>query len=142
MKKLINFFWKPEKQTVLGFTIWSYIIFAPALLLFIILPGNFVLGILILFFMLKSVIMIRAAATITIEKEKLEKCSGSSSVTKIAYANLLFCVIAIVFFYLEIGGTRALLIGILIAFIALPNFIVAIITIKRCQKEQGQVDIT
>ena len=124
-----------------GFKYGSFIILAPALLLGFILPSYFVLCLLLLFFVLKAIVTLRAAAINAIEIKKLEKYSGDDSLAKRAY--VIFSVIIAIFiigitcFYFITGGMLGLVLTILIAIIALPGFFEEIIIIKRCRNETG-----
>lgn len=139
MKKLITYFWNPDKKTVQGFNYGTYIIIAPALLLNFVIPGPLVIGALVVFFTLKMVVSLRSAKTHDIDSEKIEKYSGGNSVAK--RATLLFyiaiCIFssAIIVFFLTTGGVLGHLLSIIIATISLPGFIEELVIIKRCQSE-------
>ena len=137
MKKMINFFWNPDKKTVQGFKYGAYISLAPVLLLCFILPGAMILGILFVFFILRSIVSIRAAATHDIDKEKWEKYSGKDSEAKRAYVIFYVMIVgfsaAIILFFIKTGGFLGLILTILVATITLPTFFGEIVIIKRCQ---------
>ena len=140
MKKLIHFFWNPDKKTVQGFKHGSYLFLAPILILNFILPATIVFGILFTFFILKSIVSIRAASTHEIDEEKWEKYHQKDSVAKRAYiifiTMIVTFVIGIIFFYMITEGLLGLILTILIATIMLPTFFEEIVIIKRCQMEQ------
>lgn len=141
MNKVINYFWNPDQKTVQGFKYGTYIILAPVLLLNFILPWPVVIGALFIFFILKSIVSMRAAATHDIDKEKLEKYTGENSVAKRAY--VIFCmaigifIVGIIVFYINTGGVLGLLAAIFIAVITLPGFFEEIVIIKRCKIEEN-----
>ena len=137
MKNMINFFWNPNKKTVQGFKYGAYVALAPILLLNFILPGFLVLGSFFVFFILKSIVSLRAAATHEIDEEKLAKYSGKDSEAKrayvIYYAIIAGFIIAIIIFFIKTEGLLGLILTIFIATITLPTFFEEIVIIKRCQ---------
>ena len=141
MKKLIHFFWNPNTKTVQGFKYGAYIILAPILLLTFILPGAMALGILFLFFILKSIVSLRAAAIQDIDEEKWEKYSGKDSVAKrafaIFYTVIVVFIIGIILFYISTEGHLGIILTIFIATLTLPGFLEEIVIIKRCQTEHN-----
>ena len=134
---MINYFWYPSTKTVNGFKYGAYVALAPILLLNFILPGFLVLGSFFVFFILKSIVSLRAAVTHDIDEEKWEKYSGKDSEAKRAYVILSIMIvgfiIAIIFFFIKTEGLLGLFLTIFIATITLPTFFEEIVIIKRCQ---------
>ena len=124
-----------------GFKYGAYIILAPILLLTFILPGAMALGILFLFFILKSIVSLRAAAIQDIDEEKWEKYSGKDSVAKrafaIFYTVIVVFIIGIILFYISTEGHLGIILTIFIATLTLPGFLEEIVIIKRCQTEHN-----
>ena len=124
-------------KTANGFKYGAYVILAPILLLNFILPGSLALGSFFVFFILKSIVSLRAAATHEIDEEKWDKYSGKDSEAKRAYVifsvMLVGFIIAIIFFFIKTEGFLGLILTIFIATITLPTFFEEIVIIKRCQ---------
>lgn len=140
MTNLINIFWNPDEKILQGFKYGSYVILAPTLLLSFIIPSTIVLGLLFLYFILKTVVTLRAAAIHEIDRERLEKYSGKDSIAKRSFVifsvMIVIFIIGIVCFYFITGGMLGLISAIFITTIALPGFFEEIIIIKRCQASQ------
>ena len=134
---MINYFWYPSMKTANGFKYGAYVILAPILLLNFILPGFLVLGSFFIFFILKSIVSLRAAATHEIDKEKRDKYSEKDSDAKRAYVifslMIVVFIIAIIFFFIKTEGLLGLILTIFIATITLPTFFEEMVIIKRCQ---------
>jgi len=142
MKKLLSKFWNPEKNTVEGFKYATYFLTALMLLLIFVLPISMILAIYLIFFILRSVVSLRAAATHKIDEEKWVKYSGENSNAKRTYAVfyviLTIFVASIIFFYIKTDGLFGLTLTLLIAIITLPEFIREIVIIRRCQAESDR----
>lgn len=140
MRKLINYIWHPNQKTVQGFKYGTYFITAPVMLLIFIIPSLLVLGFLFLYFILRMIVTLRAATTLEIDQEKIKTYSNNPATQKRGYAVfsaiILFFIIGIVIFYLNVEGVLGGLLSIFIATIILPGFFEEIIIIKRCQSEQ------
>ena len=99
------------------------------------------LGILFLFFILKSIVSLRAAAIQDIDEEKWEKYSGKDSVAKrafaIFYTVIVVFIIGIILFYISTEGHLGIILTIFIATLTLPGFLEEIVIIKRCQTEHN-----
>ena len=135
----MNYIWHPDRKTVQGFKYGSYFITAPALLLILVIPSLLVLCLLILYFILRMIVTLRAAKTLDIEQEKIETYSNNPATQKRAYAAfsaiIIFFSIGILIFYLNVEGVLGGILTIFIATIVLPGFFEEIIIIKRCKSE-------
>lgn len=139
MRKLINYIWHPNQKTVQGFKYGTYFITAPVMLLIFVIPSLLVLSILFLYFILRMIVTLRAAKTLDIDQEKIKTYTNNPVMQKRAYAVfsviILFLLIGIVIFYLNIEGVLGGVLSIFVATIVLPGFFEEIIIIKRCQSE-------
>ena len=137
MKKLLNLIWNPNKEIVEGFKYGTYLILAPILLLSFVTPFLMILCIYLIFFSVRTVVVLRAAATHEIDEEKRERYSGDKFVAKRVYTIfgfvLTFFIGFIIIFFIMTDGLLGLTITFLIALIILPGFVEEIVIIWRCQ---------